>query len=192
MTDKTRPRLFEILKTGLEEGIAHERGEKKLRVTELSIEDPPAYSGEQVQAVRRRLNLSQALLANVLAVSVRTVQAWEQDRQIMSLQAARLLQIVEREPDTVMALVVKVAGANISEESGKALITVARFADERGYSDDPEERFFGPPLVKAEKATKKKSQSNRTRKTGARWEKVAKAGQPKTKKKSGAKSAKAR
>ena len=98
-------RLFEILKTGLEEGIAHERDERNLRVTELCIEDPPAYSGEQVQAVRRRLKLSQALLANVLAVSVRTVQAWEQDRHIMLLQAARLLQIVKRVPETVMALV---------------------------------------------------------------------------------------
>lgn len=78
MRDKTRPRLFEILKTGLEEGIAHERGKKKLRVTEVSIEEPPAYSGEQVQALRQRLKLSQALLADVLAVSVRTVQAWEQ------------------------------------------------------------------------------------------------------------------
>ncbi len=37
-----RKRLFERLKEGLEEAIAHERGEIELRETELSIPEPPS------------------------------------------------------------------------------------------------------------------------------------------------------
>jgi hypothetical protein len=36
-----RPRLFERLKKGLEEGIEHEQGILTLRVTELVVPDPP-------------------------------------------------------------------------------------------------------------------------------------------------------
>lgn len=47
--DTERPRLFDRLKQGLEEGIAHERGECILRVMEIVVPDlPQSYGAEEV------------------------------------------------------------------------------------------------------------------------------------------------
>ena len=40
-------RLFDRLKQGLEDGIADERGERKLRVTEIVVPDPPGNISPQ-------------------------------------------------------------------------------------------------------------------------------------------------
>ena len=91
-----RLRLFERLKTGVEEGIQHARGERTLRVTERIVPDPPQhYSAEDIRRVRDRLKLSQAGFARLLHVSDKTVQSWEQGTRHPSQSAARLLQFIE-------------------------------------------------------------------------------------------------
>src|SRR5258708_6526546 len=93
----TRPRLFERLKTGLVEGIDHARGERQLRVSEVSVPDPPPpYGAEEVRTIRSRLRLSQPGFARLLHVSSKTVQSWEQGARRPSQAAARLLQFIDR------------------------------------------------------------------------------------------------
>jgi putative transcriptional regulator len=55
-------------------------------------------------ALRESLNLSQALLARHLRVSVGTVQNWEQGVAHIPPTAALLLYLVSRYPDTLMRL----------------------------------------------------------------------------------------
>ena len=94
-----RPRLFDRLKKGLEEGIAHERGECSLRVTELIVPDPPqAYTADDVRRIRLHLNMSQTGFAYLLQVSSKTVQSWEQGTRRPQQSSARLLQFIEH-PD---------------------------------------------------------------------------------------------
>ncbi len=91
-----RPRLFDRLKKGLEEGIAHERGERTLLVTEVVVPDPPRpYQAEDVRRVRTRLNMSQVGFARLLQVSSKTVQSWEQGTRQPQQSSARLLQFIE-------------------------------------------------------------------------------------------------
>lgn len=91
-----RPRLFERLKTGLEEGIRYAGGQATLRATQLSLPDPPrSYTDADIKGIRGRLNLSQALFAQVLCVSTKTIQSWEQGLRIPNRAAARLLQVIE-------------------------------------------------------------------------------------------------
>jgi putative transcriptional regulator len=93
---RMRPRLYDILKTGLEETITWAQGETELRVTTLTIpEPPPPYDAIRVAALRQRLKLSQAGFAQLLNVSPKTVQSWEQGARTPSHAAARLLQIIE-------------------------------------------------------------------------------------------------
>ena len=99
-----RPRLFDILKKGLEEGIAYERGEQNLRVTEIVVPDPPQnYTGEDVRRIRVRLRLSQSGFARLLHVSSKTVQSWEQDKRRPQPSSARLLQFIEN-PEMLTAI----------------------------------------------------------------------------------------
>lgn len=93
---RERPRLFERLKQGLEAGIAHERGERTLRVTEVVVPDPPKdFTPEDVRRIRARLNMSQPGFARLLQVSSKTVQSWEQGTRHPRQSSARLLQFIE-------------------------------------------------------------------------------------------------
>lgn len=91
-----RPRLFDRLRTGLEEGIQHTRGKTTLRTRDLSLpEAPRPYSAADIKALRDKRHLSQMHLAHILCVSVRTVQSWEQGVRRPNQSIARLLQMIE-------------------------------------------------------------------------------------------------
>jgi putative transcriptional regulator len=88
--------LAERLKKGLREGIEYSKGERDLAtsVVPLGI----SYSGQDVVSIRTRRNMSQAQFAKLLAVSVKTLQSWEQGVRKPSKPTMRLLQIFDQ-PD---------------------------------------------------------------------------------------------
>jgi putative transcriptional regulator len=82
-----------------------ELGEKLL----ASIRQMKAGQGTVVHApsmiVRRKTGLSQAQFAELLGVSVRTVQEWEQGRRRPSGAARTLFKVAERHPEVLRELV---------------------------------------------------------------------------------------
>lgn len=98
----TRPRkpLFERLKQGLEEGIAHSRGEITMR-TVVIPEEPPEIDAEALISLRTQSAMSQAVFARMLNVSPKTVQSWEQGIRTPSHASRRLIQIFSEHPETV-------------------------------------------------------------------------------------------
>jgi putative transcriptional regulator len=94
---KRRP-LFDRLKTGLEESLAHARGELTLRTIEVPSE-PPEIDPKNIAALRERAGMSQAVFASVLNVSSKTVQSWEQGVRKPSSQVRRLIQVFSERPD---------------------------------------------------------------------------------------------
>ena len=56
-----------------------------------------------VQAIRRRLGLSQSAFAALLGVSVRTLQDWEQGRRKPSGPAYALLRVATRHPKALVS-----------------------------------------------------------------------------------------
>lgn len=99
-----RSSLFKRLKSGLEEGIQFAREELNLRTTEIP-DGPPAFPAAQVICLRRRLRMSQGVFAQMLNVSPKTVQSWEQGERQPSQAALRLLQILEAKPRMVCGIV---------------------------------------------------------------------------------------
>ena len=85
--------LTERLKKGLAEGIEFARGERHLATTIVPV--GRVYSGDEVVAIRSRRHLSQAQFARLLAVSVKTLQSWEQGVRKPSKPTMRLLQIID-------------------------------------------------------------------------------------------------
>ena len=51
-----------------------------------------------VQAIRERTRLSQSEFAQLIGVSIKTLQNWEQDRRRPTGPAAALLRIIAKEP----------------------------------------------------------------------------------------------
>ncbi|RLS53350.1 MAG: helix-turn-helix domain-containing protein [Planctomycetota bacterium] len=100
MSTKIRPPLFERLQTGLQESIAHVRGEMTLRTT-LLPEEPPEIDNQTIFRLRERAMMSQAIFARVLNVSPKTVQSWEQGVRQPSESCRRLIQIFSLHPEMV-------------------------------------------------------------------------------------------
>lgn len=96
---KSRPPLFERLKSSLEDIALYAEGEKRLVETPFVVPEPPrSYSAVEVVALRSKLGLSQAVLADLMHVSIKTIQGWEQGLRTPSGVASRLLQMIE-EPE---------------------------------------------------------------------------------------------
>jgi putative transcriptional regulator len=103
---KNRKPLFERLKTGLEEAILHARGEITLKSTTLEKPDPPPEVGaEELTELRLESGMSQAVFAQVLNVSTKTVQSWEQGTRKPSQAALRLIQVFRRDPAGLLKIV---------------------------------------------------------------------------------------
>ena len=58
----------------------------------------------EVIAVRQQLNLSRSVFAMYLRTNTRTLENWEQGRAKPNAQAALIMRLVEKYPDTVKRL----------------------------------------------------------------------------------------
>ena len=83
--------MFKELAGSIREGGAILRGEKKPS-RRFVVE------AAGVQAIRERTRLSQSEFADLIGVSVKTLQNWEQDRRRPTGPAAALLRIIDHEP----------------------------------------------------------------------------------------------
>jgi putative transcriptional regulator len=99
---KVRRPLAERLKTSLEEGIRHVRGEITLKTTVVELPDePPEIDASTLVAIRDQSRMSQAVFARLLNVSTKTVQSWEQGLRTPSHASRRLIQIYSQHPEAV-------------------------------------------------------------------------------------------
>lgn len=103
-THSTKRDLFAELTQGLDALTQARKGKRTLRTHTLEFKPPPELTPKQVIAVRRSLNLSRPLFAAYLRTNVRTLENWEQGRAQPNAQAALLIHLVKRYPDTVERL----------------------------------------------------------------------------------------
>ena len=104
MKTKKRKPLFERLKQGLQEGIAHAKGELTLRTVDLP-EAPPEIDAATLSAMRGQAAMSQAVFAKLLNVSTKTLQSWEQGTRQPSDASRRLLQVFSEQPEILCRMV---------------------------------------------------------------------------------------
>jgi putative transcriptional regulator len=112
-----RPPVAEQIRKGLAEAILHAKGEITLKTTSLERPDPPP----QVQAndlvkLRRQSGMSQAVFAQVLNVSTKTVQSWEQGARKPSQAALRLIQVFRHDPSALLEMV-GISGSQLDQNS---------------------------------------------------------------------------
>jgi len=69
-----------------------------VRTVELNLE-PEHYSGQSIQEIRNRINVSQAVFAQLLGVSTSTIQSWEQGKREPSKMARRLIEEIQNNPE---------------------------------------------------------------------------------------------
>ena len=87
------------------EALAEERtGKLTLRTHEVEWLPTPEVTADELVALRTRLRLSRPVFARYLRTNPRTLENWEQGRARPNAQAALLIRLVERYPDTVERL----------------------------------------------------------------------------------------
>jgi putative transcriptional regulator len=96
--------LFAELSEGMTALAEARRGKRTLRTHAVEFKAAPEVTPRQLVRVRQRLRISRALFAVYLRTNVRTLENWEQGRAKPNAQAALLINLVKRFPDTVEKL----------------------------------------------------------------------------------------
>ena len=97
-------KLFEELMEGVDALQQHREGKITLRSHEVEELPPLEIDAELIRDTRERLNVSRAVFARRLRVSLRTLENWEQGRAKPNAQASALILMVRNYPDTLEKL----------------------------------------------------------------------------------------
>lgn len=96
--------LFAELMEGVDAMRRHREGKITLRSHEIEERPPLSVDADLIRDTRERLNVSRPVFARGLRVSTRTLENWEQGRAQPNAQAAALILMVRRYPDTLNKL----------------------------------------------------------------------------------------
>lgn len=96
--------LFAEIAEGFDALAEARAGKRTLRTHEIEMLPAPEVTAAELLALRERLRLSRPVFARYLRTNPRTLENWEQGRARPNAQAALLIKLVERYPDTVERL----------------------------------------------------------------------------------------
>jgi putative transcriptional regulator len=96
--------LFAELSEGMAAVAEARQGKRTLRTHAAEFKPAPEVTPRELVRVRQHLRMSRALFAVYLRTNVRTLENWEQGRAKPNAQAALLINLVKRYPDTVERL----------------------------------------------------------------------------------------
>lgn len=96
--------LFAELSEGVAALAEARQGKRTLRTHAIEYKPAPKVTPKELMRVREDLKISRALFAVYLRTNVRTLENWEQGRAKPNAQAALLINLVKRFPDTVERL----------------------------------------------------------------------------------------
>ncbi len=97
-------RLFDEIAEGFKALADQREGKRTLRTHTVEVKPAPKVKARELIELRKRLNMSRAVFARYLRTNPRTLENWEQGRARPNAQAAVLIRLVERYPDTVARL----------------------------------------------------------------------------------------
>jgi putative transcriptional regulator len=104
MATHKKRNLFAELKHGAQEIQAHKAGKITLR-THTFVEKPHlSVNANFVRETREEMHMSRSVFALKLRVSLRTLEKWEQGKAVPNCQAAALILLVRKYPDTLKRL----------------------------------------------------------------------------------------
>ncbi len=97
----TKPKLFDELIEGVRAMKRHRQGRLTLRTYKIEPAPLPKVDSKLIRDTRRRLRCSRAVFARKLRINERTLEKWEQGRAKPNPQAAALVLLVRKFPDTL-------------------------------------------------------------------------------------------
>ena len=96
--------LFKELEQSIGEVKAHKKRKISLRTHSFECKPQPKVDATLIRDTRERLHLSRAVFAMRLRVQLRTLEKWEQGSTVPNDQAAALILMARKYPDTLNRL----------------------------------------------------------------------------------------
>jgi putative transcriptional regulator len=96
--------IFSDLKEGVAAMKSHREGKLTLRSYKVYAAPLPKVDSKLLRDTRMKLHCSRAVFARKLRINERTLEKWEQGRAKPNPQAAALVLLVRRYPDTLARL----------------------------------------------------------------------------------------
>src|SRR5450755_1342462 len=96
--------VFSELMEGIVAMKAHRQGKITLRTHNVAVSPLPKVDSKLIRDTRKKLHCSRAVFARKLRINERTLEKWEQGRAKPNPQAAALVLLVRRYPDTLARL----------------------------------------------------------------------------------------
>jgi putative transcriptional regulator len=96
--------VFDDLMEGVAAMKGHREGTITLRSYKVEATPLPKVDSRLIRDTRKKLHCSRAVFARKLRINVRTLEKWEQGRAKPNPQAAALVLLVRRYPDTLARL----------------------------------------------------------------------------------------
>lgn len=93
--------VFAELMEGFDALAAERGGKRTLRTHAVAFKPAPTITPRELSKVRESMNLSRGLFASYLRTNARTLENWEQGRAKPNAQAALLIRLLQRFPDTI-------------------------------------------------------------------------------------------
>lgn len=97
-------KIFDELREGVAAMKSHREGKITLRTYRVEAKPLPKVDSKLIKETREKLHCSRAVFARKLHINERTLEKWEQGRARPNSQAAALLLLVRRYPDTLHRL----------------------------------------------------------------------------------------
>jgi len=90
---------FDKIKMGLEEAIAYERGTLEAHTKKMTVQPICHFDASEIRDIRISAGMTQAVFAEFMGVSSKTVEAWESGRNHPIGSACRLLSLTKSDPE---------------------------------------------------------------------------------------------
>jgi putative transcriptional regulator len=95
---------FDELMEGVAAMKSHREGKVTLRSYKVEAKPLPKVDSKLIRETREKLRCSRAVFARKLHIKERTLEKWEQGRAKPNPQAAALVLLIRRYPDTLLRL----------------------------------------------------------------------------------------
>lgn len=97
-------KIFDELMLGVAAMKAHREGKITLHRYKVDVAPLPKIDSKFIRETRKKLHCSRAVFARKLRINERTLEKWEQGRAKPNPQAATLMLLVRKYPDTILRL----------------------------------------------------------------------------------------
>src|SRR5205807_3324275 len=100
----SKRKIFDEMMEGVAAMRGHREGKITLRTYEVEAPPLPKVDSKLIRDTRKKLRCSRAVFARKLRINERTLEKWEQGRAKPNPQAAVLVLLVRKYPDTLEGL----------------------------------------------------------------------------------------